>query len=261
MVALDVDGTLIGKDGIISKQTRASIHAARKKNIKIILISGREAYSVNMFANELELDELIISLNGAMVTDNGLKRILFRKDIKPKITKDIIKICEEKRVPIILFCENELFANQEDENLELFKKYSHAPVNIVGKLSDFYKEHLVGKILMIGDHEQLLDIKIDLEKSYYGEINIEFSKPFFLEIYNADTSKGIMLEKIAGYYGIKSEEVMAIGDGENDVSMIEYAGMGVAMGNALENVKRKADFITLSQCENGVSYALEKILF
>ncbi|SKC87900.1 Cof-type HAD-IIB family hydrolase [Maledivibacter halophilus] len=261
MIALDVDGTLIGSDGVISQETKASINAAIKKDIKIILISGREAYSINIFAKELNLNQLIVSLNGAMVIDSQLEKIFFRKDIEPEITENIIKICEEKNISMVLFSGNELFANHEDEDIKLFRKYSHAPVNNVGKLSDFYKNHLVSKVLMIADNKKLLEVKGALEKSYSQEINIEFSKPFFLEIYNKNTSKGIMLKKIADYYGIESKEIIAIGDGENDISMIEYAGMGVAMGNALENVKEKADFITLPQSENGVGYAIEKILF
>jgi len=261
MIALDVDGTLVGQDSIISQQTKESIYAARKKGVKIILVSGREAYSINMFAKELELDELIISLNGAMVTDSQLKETLFRTDIKSQITKDIIQRCEEKNIPNVLFSGNELFAKEEDENLELFRKYSHAPIDIVGKLSEFYNDHLIGKMLLIGENEELTEMKNTLAKLYHGEINMDFSKPFFLEIYNSNTSKGIMLEKVANHYGIESKEIIAMGDGENDISMIEYAGIGVAMANALESVKKKADFITLSQWENGVSYAMKRFIF
>lgn len=261
MVALDVDGTLIGQDSIMSQQTKESIHTARKQDVKIILVSGREAYSINMFAKELELDELIISLNGAMVTDSELKKTIFRMDIKSEITKDIIKRCEERNIPNVLFSGNRLFAEKDDESLELFRKYSHTPIDIVGKLSEFYNDHLVGKILLIGDNKELTDMKNTLTKLYYDEINMDFSKPFFLEIYNSNTSKGIMLEKVAKHYGIENKEIMAIGDGENDISMIEYAGMGVAMGNALESVKKKANFITLSQWENGVSHAMKRFLF
>ena len=89
-------------------------------------------------------------------------------------------------------------------------------------------------------------------------LSMEFSLPFFLEIFNLNTSKANALNKLEKMFDIKKEEMIAIGDGENDISMIEYAGVGVAMENALDNIKNKADYITLLNDEDGVSHVIRK---
>lgn len=260
LIALDLDGTLIGKDGNISPQTKKNIEAVKQRGVKIILVSGREPYSVSLYAKELGLDDLIIALNGAIVTNREVNKILFRIDIDAEITKDVIRKCREKNIFNILFIGNELFAERDDKHLELFTEYSHAPVKVVRKLSKFYNGQSVGKILSISDYDTLTSLKNNLKKLYVKKINLDFSKPFFLEIYSYKTSKGIMLKKVADYYGIDRKEIIVIGDGENDISMIKYAGMGVAMGNALECVKKNANFVTFSNSDDGVSYAIEKFL-
>ncbi len=260
LLALDLDGTLLGKENQISQRVKRNIKELKNKGIKVVLASGREPTSVSKFAKELELNEYIIALNGAIVTDVDVKEIMFRKDIAAEISKDVIHISEENGIQNVLFIEDRIYSSKKSDYLDLFCEYAHEPVNIVGKLSDFYSNQKVGKIILVDEHDILKKAKDKIEEKFHRKVNVDFSKPFFLEIYNFKTSKGTMLSKIADSYGINREEIIAIGDGENDISMIEYAGLGVAMGNALDAVKERADFVTYTNLEDGVNYVIEKYL-
>ncbi len=258
LLALDLDGTLLKNGSKISKKVKESIKRLRDKGIKVILVSGREPRSISKFAKELNLEEYIIALNGAIITDSKIKQILFRKDIEIEVSKEIITLSEGKSIQSMLFIEDKIYTSKEGPYLELFKQYTDTPVEIVGNLSHFYKEYKVGKIILADEYDVLKEAKNRLGNKFKKSINIDFSKPYFLEIYNFNTSKGIMLERIADHYGIDRNEVVAIGDGENDISMIEYAGLGVAMGNALKIVKDKADLVTDTNTEDGVSRIIEE---
>ena len=114
---------------------------------------------------------------------------------------------------------------------------------------------------MSDDREKLKQIRDLLQEKYGDQLNIVFSKPFFLEATDKNASKGTALLKVAEMYGIKPQEVIAIGDSENDISMIRNAGLGIAVANAKERIKKEADFVTLSNNESGVAYAINKFIF
>lgn len=169
----------------------------------------------------------------------------------------------EKDIYNVVFIRNKLYvSNKDDDRFKLFEKYTTTEIEEVENLYEFLdKSNLwesVGKILQSGDNEILTMFKEKNLSIYRDDITAEFSLPFFLEVYNSGASKGHAMAKIGETYGIDRDEIIAIGDGENDISMIEYAGVGIAMENGLDIVKKNADFIALSNSEDGVSYAIKK---
>lgn len=125
-------------------------------------------------------------------------------------------------------------------------------------------EELIGKginkILWYDEVERINEFQKELQGKLSSTVNFHTSQPFFLEFVDVNASKAIALEKLGEYYGIKREEMIAIGDGFNDLSMIEYAGLGVAMENAPSEIKEAADFVTLSNEDDGVAYVIEKFI-
>lgn len=260
LVALDIDGTLLNADREISDRVKKTIYDVRKKGVKVILSSGRGYMGVKRFVEELELEELVLCLNGAAVSDASGEELVFSENVDPNVCKKVIEFCEEHNIYTILFVGKDAYVNERNHKAEFFELHDRIKVNAVGKLSRFYNGHPTGKLLMHDEYENLKKLRDRIENELKEKINVTFSLPYFLEAYSPKTSKGLMLSKVAEYYGIKREEVIAMGDGENDLSMIEYAGMGIAMGNAVDIVKQKANFITKPNTEDGVAYALEKFI-
>jgi Cof subfamily protein (haloacid dehalogenase superfamily) len=260
LVALDMDGTLLNPNRIINDRVKKAIADARKKGVKIILSSGRGFKGIEKFVKELELDELVISINGAAVTDGSGEKLIFSQHLEPEVSKRILQLQKEDGIFAVLFIGNDMYVDELNDKSVYFSNFEDVKLTPVANFLEFYKSQPIGKMLMIGEHEKLAVFKEKLLDELGRHINATFSLPHFLETYNINVNKGIMLHKVAEYYGIEMEEVIAMGDGENDISMIECAGLGVAMENAMEEVKLAADFITKSNAEDGVAYVIEKFI-
>jgi Cof subfamily protein (haloacid dehalogenase superfamily) len=260
LVALDMDGTTLNENRRLNERVVNSIREARRLGVKVVLCSGRGYRGIQGFLEKLELDELVISLNGAAVNDVTGNQLIFSQHIEPDISREMIKLCKEHGIFSILFIDKEMYVNSINERAEFYEAHDGVKVTAVGDLEKFYISQPVGKMLMVGEYEELAKLKNAAQQKFGEKLNVTFSLPYFLEAYSPLINKGIMLEKVAGYYGIKREEIIAMGDGENDIPMIEYAGLGIAMGNAVEHLKERADFITRTNAEDGVAFALERFI-
>lgn len=263
ILALDLDGTLLDPNHEVSKTNIENINKLIDKGVKIILVSGREPSSIAPIGRKLGLKDCLVGFNGAIITDYTGEKVIYEQNIDSEVTKEILEICMEKDIYNVVFIRNKLYvSNKDDDRFKLFEKYTTTEIEEVGNLYEFLdKNNLwesVGKTLQSGDNEILTMFKEKNLSIYRDDITAEFSLPFFLEVYNSGASKGHAMAKIGETYGIDRDKIIAIGDGENDISMIEYAGVGIAMENGLDIVKKNADFITLSNSEDGVSYAIKK---
>jgi Cof subfamily protein (haloacid dehalogenase superfamily) len=244
----------------INDRVKKAIAEARNKGVKVILSSGRGFKGIEKFVRELQLDELVISINGAAVTDGTGEKLVFSQHLEPDVNRRIFELQKEYGIFAVLFIGNDMHVEEMNDKSSYFADFEDVNVTVVGGFLEFYKGQPIGKMLMIGDHEKLVVFRERLLEELGRQINVTFSLPHFLEAYNINVNKGIMLHRVAEYYGIKREEVIAMGDGENDISMIEYAGLGVAMENAMEEVKKAADYITKSNVEDGVAHVIEKFI-
>lgn len=260
LVALDMDGTLLNENQKISDRVKKAIAYARKKGVKVILSSGRGFKGIEKYVKELELDELVISLNGAVVTDSPGNNTVFSIHMEPDITRRIIELQREDDIFAIYFEGMKMYVEEINEKALYFSNFEGVKLIPVGNMLEFYNSQPIGKMLMIGEHDKFVAFRERLLEELGQHINVTFSLPNFLEAYSINVSKGIILHKVAEYYGLEREEVIAIGDGENDISMIEYAGLGVAMGNAMDSAKNAADLIAKSNAEDGVAHIIEKYI-
>ena len=260
LVALDMDGTLLNGNKKINDRVKKAIADARKKGVKVILSSGRGFKGIEKYVKELQLDELVISLNGAIVTDGTGEKSVFSIHMEPSVSRRIIELQKEYDIFSINFIGQKMYVEVLNEKALYFSTFEGVEVIAVGNMLEFYNSQPIGKMLMIEKHEKYTIFRQKLIEELGQYINATFSLPDFLEVYNINVNKGIVLHKVAEYYGIKREEVIAIGDGENDISMIEYAGLGVAMENAMDSVKNAADLITKSYVEDGVAHVIEEYI-
>ncbi|MBR0600608.1 Cof-type HAD-IIB family hydrolase [Sinanaerobacter chloroacetimidivorans] len=261
LIAIDLDDTLLNDEGVISEKNKAAIQRAEKAGVKVVIVSGRSYSSTKQYIKELALPNLTVSLNGAYIQDPMDDRLVDGFPIAQSVTLELIKDIEPFEVHINFYNGEKVICQDPSEQALFYSQMNRIEIDYVDSLAELSKTTQAGKLLMSDNQEKLKEIKDLLQKKYGDELNIVFSKPIFLEVTDKKASKGAALLKVAEMYGIEAPEVIAIGDSENDISMIRSAGLGIAVANAKEIIKNEADFVTFSNNESGVAYAINKFIF
>ncbi len=255
LIAVDMDGTLLNSEGKITKKTMDAIRSLNNTDIIFTISTGRPIHGVKKYNNQLLLTGPIITYNGAMIVNAETQEILFEEGLKREDAEKILELGERADVTMCIWSNNQLYGNRLDNRIHDYKKLS----GVEPLLAD--KEQLLNqgitKILWYDDIDRIQQFCRDLSSETFSQVTFCTSKPIFLEFFSSKVSKAIAMEKIGELYNIRREEMIAIGDGLNDLSMIEYAGLGVAMGNAEQAVKDRAQYITASNNEDGVAQVIE----
>ena len=263
LIALDMDGTLLTSEKKISENTKKALKEAEAKGVKVVLASGRPLSGITKFLEELDLlksEDHTLSFNGGIVINNKTQNIITSTLLKGSDLKDIYKIANELDVNIHAFSVREGLITPK------MSQYTQHECDINGieaTIKDFNEiedEEDIVKVMMIDPQEKLDEAIKKLPKYLYDKYSVFKSAPFFLEFTNKEVDKGKGLKKLGEYLGIKQEEIIACGDAGNDLSMIKYAGLGVAMKNATDDVKEAADYITLSNDEDGIVHVVNKFI-
>lgn len=259
LVAIDVDYTLIGSDMKISGTTKQAINAAVDAGCQITLASGRMHRSVVPFAEELGLDVPLISYDGALVKSAKTQRIYSHRPIPLEDAKEILAHLESLGFHINVYIDDELFVESLNEHARRYMNHVKVVANPVGNLSKFM-DRPPTKLLMLAEPEIVDSLLPELERRFGRKAHIVRSLPEYIEFTERDATKGSALELLAGQLGISRDEVMAIGDSDNDISMLSYAGIGVAVGNARDSVKAAADYIADGENGAGVAEAIYRFV-
>lgn len=263
LLVLDLDGTLTNSKKEITDHTRNTLIKAQKQGVKIVLASGRPTYGVAPLANALELNRYegyILSYNGGEIIDWKAGEVMYKKWLDNDILPYLYKCAKENQFAIVTYDHEFVLTESPDDEYVL----KEALLNVMKiKRVDNFLEAIprpITKCLIVGEPERL-EI---LEKEMYGRLKNKMgvfrSEPYFLELVPKGIDKAQSLAVLLKEIGLDKEEMIAIGDGFNDLSMIQYAGLGIAMANAQPIVRENADFITLSNDEEGVAYAVEKFI-
>jgi Cof subfamily protein (haloacid dehalogenase superfamily) len=264
LVAIDIDGTLMNDRKEITKEVNDAIQAAKAKGVKVVICTGRPIVGVQSIIEELKLndeDEYVITFNGALVQNT------YNQDVESQITlnyenlKELYDLSLKLNSPLHFFDTETLFTpNREISKYTIHEAHiNQIPLHYL-PMDEVEKDMVIPKVMFIDEPERLDTIIGNIPEEFWDKYTFVKSTPFFLEILDPSVSKGNAVKLLAEKLGITREEVICIGDGENDLSMIEYAGCGVAMANAVSVVKEVAQFHTLSNNENGVAYAIEKLV-
>lgn len=260
LLTIDLDDTLLRHDLTISEKNVQAIRNAVDKGLKVTLASGRATQSVAHYLEVLGLELPVITYQGARIVDTKTGEVMYRKEIERDHALPIIEFAERVNVHCNIYVDDVIYIEKMNKWAESYHRLSkNVPMKEVGTLSGFLTKPTT-KIIFVDEHERLEKLKVQLEALLDEEINIFFSKPNYLEFTNRYGTKGAAVQFLANHLGIRQQEVMAIGDTYNDISMIEYAGMGVCMGNGPEEVRQLADYVTLSNEEDGVAHAIEKFV-
>lgn len=260
LVALDLDDTLLLPDRTISPSSAEAILRARKQGVQVVLATGRMFRAAAGYVRELHLDLPLIAYQGALIKTVESSELLRAVELDRSVAQPIVEFLEEAGVHINLYIEDELYVAEMNEVASRYFSFSQVPVHVVGRLSAF-EYTTTTKLVAIGDptflHETLEPRALH---AFGGSLAINTSRPHFLEFGHREATKSSALRFLGQKLGIAPAEMMAIGDGLNDLDMIEYVGLGIAMGNADERLKCAADYITASNIDDGVALAIQKFV-
>lgn len=261
MLCLDIDGTLLNSKHKITEETKKTINFATHESVNVVLVSARMPKGILYLQEELGIEEPIICYSGSLIRDKDANTIL-NKYIPAHTTKLVYDSAEKMNIHISLYKNDEWYIESED----YWSKQESEITGITPKITnlkktiDKWEESNDGpnKILCMSEMDKINGLNKDISSRLSEYINIYPSKPTYLEIMPKSFSKTTAIEYLCLKLNILQSEVMAIGDNYNDIDMIQYAGVGIAMGNAPEKVKKYADDVTLTNDENGVAAAIKK---
>ena len=259
LIAADMDGTLLNQSGKITPRTLEAVKKAAEKGILFSVSTGRPIQGVEIYQPILNLKAPFITYNGAMIVLSDTRKILFQQELEKEDARKILKAGREFETTMCIWSANRLYGNVLNDRIHDYKKLSGVEPELIED-EEALLEQGITKILWYDDAGSLLKWQDELAACDFHNVTYCTSKPVFLEFFNSKVSKAAAMAKIGEMYHIRREEMIAVGDGFNDLSMIEYAGLGVAMGNAPEEVKKKAAFITASNEKDGIAEVIVKFI-
>lgn len=259
LMAVDIDGTLLNSQGVLTEETKKAIISGVERGLIFTISTGRPIQGVEYLNRMLNLDLPFITYNGAMVVMGKSKEILYEQRLSAENANRIMELGKEFGTTIIIWSDNKLFVTELNEKVQEYKGISNVEPIVVKDLHELLKTG-VTKILWYDEIDKIEKYQSELGKYLSDSVNFHTSRPMFLEFVDKNASKAIAMERLGEHFGIKRSEMIAVGDGYNDLSMIEYAGLGVAMANSKDEIKEKADFVTLSNDEDGVAHVINKFI-
>lgn len=263
-LVLDVDGTLLNDEREISKRTLAALLKVQQMGVRIVLASGRPTYGLMPLAKTLELGNyggFVLSYNGCQIIKAQNGEILFERRINPEMLPYLEKKARKNGFAIFTYHDDTLITDSPDneyiKNEALLNNLKIIREDEFSTAIDFAP----CKCMLVSDKEEaLIELEQHWEKRLAGTLDAFRSEPYFLEVVPCGVNKANTLGALLEHLGVTREEVIAVGDGVCDVTMLQLAGMGVAMGHSQDSVKVCADYVTASNEEDGVALAVEKLI-
>jgi hypothetical protein len=287
---LDMDGTLLNENQKISKQNILAIKKAKELGVKIVIASGRTIQGIENYLEELNLisdDEYSVVCSGAIVMNNTKNKIIQSNPLNHEEIAYVFDLVKQLDIDLNMYANESILIHSNNYFSRIDSIANNLPLQIMN-FESLNKDTLISKIMLINEDLSIAeelgalfpsiiieDTSIGSKEGYnknlfkdISKLPVEFLKkftvskvtPFNVEVMKKSVNKRSGLEKLAEKLEIKSHEIICIGDSGNDRQMIEYAGLGVAMGNAFPEIKEIADYVTFSNEDNGVAHVIDKFI-
>ena len=258
-IALDLDGTLTNHEKVVTPKTREALLQAAANGAVIILASGRPTYGIEPVAECLELNQrggYILSYNGGNIVNAKTGEKLFSQFLPDEVIPELYAYAKEHGHALLGYAGNEIITEMpDDQYVKEESRINKMNIRKVDNLFESLEPHPT-KLLMTGDPTLMLKAEEELVEKLGDRMDIFRSAPFFLELVPKGIDKAKSLTRLLTKINLTPADLIAFGDGYNDLSMLKLAGMGVAMENAAPEVRAEADYVTLSNEEDGVAAAL-----
>ena len=262
IIAMDLDGTLNNDEKLITPRTREALMKAQEQGIRLVLASARPTPGLYKESRILELSShggILMAYNGGRISDAATGNTLFETCMPQELAIQVLRHLKQFPVTPILDDGRQFYV--EDRNgykVEYECRNNQMTCTEVENLADFLDFSPI-KILMSGREEELPSLIEKIARPFQDRLTVVMTAPFYLEVIPKEIHKGQGLEEVCRVLGVSLEETVAFGDAQNDIPMIQAAGVGVAMGNACPELKEAADRVTLTNNEDGIARALEEL--
>jgi Cof subfamily protein (haloacid dehalogenase superfamily) len=265
LLVLDVDGTLVNKNGAVSAADKAALKKAAAQGVRVSLSTGRVTQACLKIIRELSLDGYHIFYDGALVTNLSTGEELYAQPIDGEVVKDAVEFARANDTYLELYSTSHFFAEREHWSDEIHRRFFRVEPTFTDFSGIWERERIIKAELVVRNAAE--EAKAAEFQRHFGR-RLRFSNARtpafpdvrFINITDPGVSKGEALKALAAHLGMRLEEVMAIGDGTNDLPLLKVAGLAVAMGNAPDELKALADHITLDVDHSGVAAAVERFL-
>lgn len=263
VLVLDIDGTLTNSQKEISPATKLGIQNVLERGHKVILASGRPTPGMRRYEKELKLEEYggyLLSFNGARIIECRTGEIVYQRTLSLAIIPGLHTFAKKNGCGLLTyFGDGIISAFEPDEYALLESRINGMPIKVV---EDFkhYVDFEINKCLLTAHPDVAPGLEQELREKYGDMVSVYRSEPFFIEIMPKNVDKATSLDRMLQTVGMTREDAICCGDGFNDISMIQYAGVGVAMGNAQPAVKEVADYITATNDEDGLVQVIEEFI-
>lgn len=261
LIAIDLDGTLLNEKKEITAKNKQSIRKCVDNGIKVVLSSGRAVENITNYIDYLEIkDGYGSAYHGSTIFKAGTNEIVKETFLNSDVAKRIIsELINYENIGIIIFTKNCACSFNINKYVDTYNTKKNIEIKLIKSIDEINSD--ISKILIKAKRETLIDLR-EKFRHYKDESKIIFSELSLLEFMSLETNKGYSLEQIAKYYNIDLKETIAIGDNYNDMEMIEKAGLGVAVNNAVDDLKNIADYVTINSNEDdAISEVIEKFIF
>ncbi len=262
-IACDYDDTLFPKSGVVSDFTKDTIREYIARGGKFALCTGRMFKSIEKVAKELDLHGEIISYQGSLIKNVDTKETLLSVEIDKKLVVEYVEFMKKQNVSAQIYVDDNLCVEKENPYSLDYARFCGVPLNVVGDFSEFFKTTTapVNKIYCSMDASLTEKVRNSAISAFGDRLLINSSKPYNVEAVDIRASKGKAIEFLAKKYGVDMKKVMTFGDNLNDLSMIEVAETGVAVGNAVDALKKEADYVAENAEDDGVAKTIRKFCF
>lgn len=265
LIALDMDGTLLNSDKKITELTKKAIKKAAAHGVKVVLATGRPLEGIYASLEELGLicpGNYALSFNGALAVDVCTKKPLFSSSLKGRDYKKLDALSRQLGVNCHAFSVRQgLITRRVNRYTQVEADINHIDIHIVDPAADIADDEDIIKVMFIDEPDILSAAAAKLPQWTRDDYNSFRSAPFFFEFMQKNVDKGAGLKQLAEHLHIARDEIIACGDEGNDMAMIKYAGLGVAMGNAIDSIKEAADYITDTNDRDGIAKVIDKFIF
>lgn len=266
LIAFDYDGTAATDGHLPSQRVREAVDAVCARGIHVVLATGRPYPSARRYAEALGLTAPVICFQGAMVRElMGERRTLFCEPVPAEPMHDVLALAEERCLDLNVYGDDEMYYVDHGRPTSFYDRWFGMPMRKVSRLREACdllaaKGQRPLKGLFIGDPDHNTCLTAELEERFGDRLTVVRSHNLFVEVSSLRASKGLALAFLAEQLGIDRTETLAIGDSGNDVSMIEWAGVGVAMANGSPEVHQVAQWVAPHVTQDGMAVALEKFV-
>ena len=261
MLVVDMDDTLLTDNHEISSENKEMLLRAQQMGVYVVLASGRPTSAMIEFAKELQCDvnnSFMISFNGSVITDLKEDKILFEHSLTKEQIHSLYDFSQQNNTHIITYIDGQIISERHSEYIDIEKNITGLKLNIVSSFKDTVTTSAV-KCILLEEPEYLKGVESVL-KAAMPDLSICMSKPFFLEAAPNGIDKGASIKILAEKLNIHQSEIIAVGNAGNDLTMVQYAGLGVWVDNVDAELRHHADVIVASNNDHGVAEVVRRFI-